>query len=86
MAALQPALSWDFFHHENERSPDRSHVRQCRESISDGKAPGTVSETKERTDGALQPSSCGRSLRWEHKVELWKHPKVSLCTTTACSM
>ena len=61
---------------------DRILVRQCRESTSDGTAPGTAPETKKRIEGALQPSSSGPSLRWEHEVELWKHPKVSLRTTS----
>ena len=42
-----------------------------------GQSLGTVSESKERVEGALQINNAGPSLRWEHKVELWKHPKVS---------
>ncbi len=44
--------------------------------MENGNSSGTVSDTKERMHGALMPSSGGPSLRWEHRVELWKHPKA----------
>ena len=37
---------------------------------------GAEAEVKEGTQGALMPSSAAADQRWEHKVELWKHPKV----------
>ena len=48
----------------------------CREGPDKGESSGTVSESKERIQGALMPTNTGPSLRWEHKVELWKHPKA----------
>ncbi len=55
---------------------DRPITPWRREGIENGDSSGTVSDTKERMHGALMPSSGGPSLRWEHKVELWKHPKA----------
>ena len=53
----------------------------CREAPNNGESSGTVSESKERIQGALMPTNTGPTLRWEHKVELWKHPKAGTLFT-----
>ena len=53
----------------------------CREAPNNGGSSGTVSESKERIQGALMPTNTGPTLRWEHKVELWKHPKAGTLFT-----
>ena len=48
----------------------------CRDGSADGQTVQVEAEVKEGTQGALMPSSAAVDQRWEHKVELWKHPKV----------
>ena len=48
----------------------------CREGSTDGQAGEAEAEVREGTQGALMPGSAAADQRWEHKVELWKHPKV----------
>ena len=48
----------------------------CREGSADGQVGAAEAEVKEGTQGALMPGSAAADQRWEHKVELWKHPKV----------
>lgn len=48
----------------------------CRDGSADGQTVQVEAEVEEGTQGALMPSSAAADQRWEHKVELWKHPKV----------